>query len=176
MMDAEEAGFGPVPAGSAVMDPFERIGRGWMLVTGGGPESWNTMTASGGGLGHLWNRDVCFVFVRPQRYTRRFMDGSRLFTVSFFGDEYRPALEFCGSHSGRDVDKAAMTGLSPFEPLPGCVSFRQASLVLAARSIYTHDLDAGGFLDDAPLGLYPDSDFHRMYVGEIVAALSGPGR
>ena len=176
MMSAGDAGFSALPAGGAVMDPFDGIGRGWMLVTGGGPGSWNTMTASWGGLGHLWNRDVCFVFVRPQRHTRRFMDGSRLFTVSFFGEEHRAALEYCGSHSGRDVDKAAMTGLEPFEPVPGCVSFRQASLVLAARTIYTHDLSAGGFLDDAQLSLYPHSDFHRMYVGEIVAALSGPGR
>lgn len=175
MVNAAEAGFNPVSKGGLVFDTFDLISRRWMLVTAGGPGGWNTMTASWGGLGHLWNRDVCFVFVRPQRHTRRFMDESDLFTVSFFGEEQRAALEFCGSHSGRNVDKAASTGLLPFEPAPGCVSFRQAELVLAARTIYSQDILRDGFLDVAPLELYPTGDFHRMYVGEITAALARSG-
>lgn len=175
MRSAGDAGFRRAGPGEIRIDPFERIGSGWMLVTAGTPESWNTMTASWGGLGHLWNRDVCFVFVRPQRHTRAFMDGNGLFTVSFFGEECRPALEFCGSRSGRDCDKAAETGLVPFEPCGGCVAFEQARIVLAARKLYIHDLKAEGFLDEAPLSLYPSSDFHRMYVGGIEEALIRDG-
>ena len=175
MRSAGDAGFRRAGPGEIRIDPFERIGSGWMLVTAGPPESWNTMTASWGGLGHLWNRDVCFVFVRPQRHTRVFMDRSGLFTVSFFDGEYRPALEFCGSRSGRDCDKAAETGLVPFEPCGGCVAFEQARIVLAARKLYIHDLAVEGFLDEAPLSLYPSSDFHRMYIGGIEEALIRDG-
>ena len=53
---------------------IELIGREWMLVTASSPEKFNTMTASWGGAGFLWNRPVAFVFVRPERYTYEFMD------------------------------------------------------------------------------------------------------
>ena len=66
-------------------NPFHLIGSDWMLITAGPPEAWNTMTASWGGLGILWNKPVSFCFVRPSRHTRGFMDRSGLYTLSFFG-------------------------------------------------------------------------------------------
>ncbi len=151
---------------------FEMIADGWMLVTAGTPASWNTMTASWGAMGELWKKKVCFAFVRPQRHTRSFMESSQRFTLSFFDEKYRPALEFCGSHSGRDVDKAAETGLLPFEPMTGAVSFEQASLVIVARKIYTHDLDPSRFLEAGIQDCYPLFDYHRMYIGEVEKVLT----
>jgi len=150
---------------------FRLIAEEWMLVTAGDFQSWNTMTASWGALGELWNKKVCFAFVRPQRYTRGFMDAATRFTLSFFPEESREALEFCGSHSGRDFDKAEATGLTPFEPAPGTVSFAQARLIVVARKIYTHDIDPGGFLDQDIADCYHSGDYHRMYVGEIQAVM-----
>jgi flavin reductase (DIM6/NTAB) family NADH-FMN oxidoreductase RutF len=151
---------------------FELMAEDWMLVTAGDMAKWNTMTASWGAMGELWKKKVCFAFVRPQRCTRGFMDSSRRFTLSFFPEEWRKALEFCGSHSGRDVDKAAATGLTPFEPAPGTVAFAEARLVFVARKIYTHDLDPSRFLDRDIADCYPSSDYHRMYIGEVEAVLS----
>ena len=65
------------------------IGSQWMLVTAGNPAHFNTMTASWGGLGFLWNRPVAFVFIRPQRYTFQFAEENSGLTLSFFGEEYR---------------------------------------------------------------------------------------
>ena len=42
---------------------FEVIGKEWMLVTAGSKEHFNTMTASWGGIGWLWNKPVVFVFI-----------------------------------------------------------------------------------------------------------------
>lgn len=151
---------------------FKLIADDWMLVTAGDLTSWNTMTASWGAMGELWSKKVCFAFVRPQRYTRGFLDAASHFTLSFFGEEQRQALEFCGSRSGRDVDKAAGTGLTPFEPAPGAVSFAQARIILVARKIYFQDLDPANFLDRDIAGCYPSSDYHRMYVGEIERVLA----
>ena len=109
------------------------IGSQWMLVTAGNPAHFNTMTASWGGLGFLWNRPVAFVFIRPQRYTFQFAEENSGLTLSFFGEEYRDALKICGSRSGRDTDKVAEAGLTP-EPTPGGnVAFGEASLVLEGR-------------------------------------------
>ena len=46
---------------------FSRINKDWMLVTAGNQEKCNTMTASWGGAGVLWNKPVSFIFIRPQR-------------------------------------------------------------------------------------------------------------
>ena len=76
------------------------------LLTAGEKGNYNTMTVSWGMLGELWGKDMVTVFVRPQRYTYEFMEKYDNFTLSFFGSEYRRALSFCGSKSGRDFDKA----------------------------------------------------------------------
>ncbi len=150
---------------------FERIQKHWMLVTSGTLGSWNTMTANWGGLGHLWNRDVAFVFVRPTRYTYEFIEKTGLLTLAFFDEHWRDALTICGSSSGRDVDKAAATGLKPAEPRPGFISFEQAELTFACRVIHKQDLDPKGFVEASLAGNY-DGDYHRLYVAEIVATLA----
>lgn len=146
---------------------FQLIGRDWMLVTAGNLDSYNTMTASWGGFGHLWNRDVCWCVIRPQRYTYKFIEAADRFTLSFFLKEHRDALKFCGTKSGRDYDKAAETGLTPFATESGAVAFEEAKLVLECRKDYIHDLDPNGFLDPRIHSEYPDKDYHRMYLGEI---------
>ena len=81
------------------------IGQDWMLVTAGDQEKFNMMTASWGSMGYLWNKPVVMVFVRPQRYTFEFTEKKDEFTLSFFDEKYRHALNVCGSVSGRDVNK-----------------------------------------------------------------------
>ena len=151
---------------------FKLIDRDWMLITAGSIKSWNTMTASWSGLGVLWNKPVAFAFVRPTRHTYGFMERSGRFTLSFFHARFRQALVFCGTHSGRDTDKAAATGLEPLAVAPGAVSFRQARLVMVCRKLYTTDIAPGRFLDPKIDKLYPKKDYHRLYVGEITACLA----
>lgn len=149
---------------------FRRIGREWMLITAGKPEKFNTMTASWGGVGVLWNTNVTFSFVRPSRYTYGFMEKEKYYTLSFFGADCRRALQFCGSKSGRDVDKVAETGLTPVFDAPAPY-FAEAELVLVCRKLYTQDLDTERLLDPALMANYKDGDVHRMYVGEITKVL-----
>jgi flavin reductase (DIM6/NTAB) family NADH-FMN oxidoreductase RutF len=130
------------------------------------------MTASWGALGMLWNHPVAFAFVRPTRHTYSFMEKSRLFTLSFFPARFRKALLFCGTHSGRDTDKAKATGLIPFTPAPGAVAFEQARLILVCRKLYTTDINPGRFLDPRIDKLYPKKDYHRVYCGRIAKVLS----
>lgn len=153
-------------------NPFQLIGREWMLVTAGMPDAFNTMTASWGGLGHLWNRDVSFCFVRQQRHTYSFMESASHYTLSFYDKPHRAALDYCGSHSGRDVDKVAATGLTPLADETGAVYFAQARLVLVCRKLYGGDIVPAAFTDPAlPAEVYPKGDFHRMYIGEIMRCL-----
>ncbi len=152
---------------------FKLIAEDWFLLTAGtGADGYNTMTASWGGLGQLWHKRVAFVFVRPQRHTWGFVENNGLFTMSFFQEEYRDALKYCGAHSGRDSDKAGETGLTPFEPSAGAIAFKEARLILVCRKLYYQDIQPERFLDDEIDSLYPEKGYHRMYVGEIEKAFT----
>src|SRR5512137_697572 len=94
-------------------NPFKLIGADWMLITAGTADANNTMTASWGGLGVLWERKVATCYIRPGRYTYGFMEKAPFFTLSFFAEEHRAALRYCGTHSGRNGDKAKEAGLTP---------------------------------------------------------------
>jgi len=150
---------------------FKLIGSDWMLITAGTLDAYNTMTASWGGLGVLWNKDVCFCFVRPTRHTYGFMEKADTFTLTFFDEDYRDALKFCGSHSGRDVDKAAKTGLTPVQSSSGSVYFNEARMVIECRKLYYQDIDPANFIDPSIDKNYSLKDYHRMYVGEIIKCL-----
>jgi flavin reductase (DIM6/NTAB) family NADH-FMN oxidoreductase RutF len=151
-------------------NPFDKIGREWMLVSAGSSGNFNTMTASWGGMGVLWNADVCFAFVRPTRYTYEFMEREDYFSLSFFGPDYRHALRFCGTHSGRDVDKAAAAGLTPVFDAPAPY-YEQCSIAVICRKIYYQDIDPKNFIDSTIKSHYQQKDYHRMYVGEVVKVL-----
>lgn len=147
---------------------FAMLDDEWMLVTAGNMKSFNTMTASWGGFGILWNKPVAYVFVRPTRYTYDFMEHASFFTLTFFAEQYREILRFCGSQSGRDTDKIAATGLIPKASPSGGVLFSQAYLAFECRKIYHSDIDPLMFLDHAIGKNYPKKDYHRMYIGEII--------
>lgn len=154
------------------LKPFKLILKDWMLITAGPPDSYNTMTGGWGGLGALWGKHICWCVIRPQRYTYEFMEREQSFTLSFFEEQYRPALELCGSKSGRDIDKAAAAGLTPIAgTLPGTTSFAEARMVVECRKIYFQDIDPRNFLDPSIHEWYPEKDYHRLYVGEVVNCL-----
>ncbi len=163
--------LGEVDPRSLGDNPFALIGDDWMLITAGTLESYNTMTASWGGLGVLWNKNVCFCFVRPTRHTYTFMEDAQRFTLSFFGEEYRAALNYCGSHTGKNVDKAKEAGITPASTESGAVYFAEARLVLECEKIYFQDMLPRNFLAPGISKLYPQKDYHRMYVGGIVRCL-----
>ena len=151
---------------------FSMVGDQWMLITAGTPEHCNTMTASWGGLGILWNKCVATCYIRPQRYTKEFVDREEYFTLAFFGEEHRKALALCGSKSGREVDKAAECGFTVAAGAGNAPYFEQAELVLVCRKLFRQTMDEGCFLDKSLIEKhYPGGDFHVTYVGEIVECL-----
>jgi flavin reductase (DIM6/NTAB) family NADH-FMN oxidoreductase RutF len=177
MSDAE---FRPLEWRAVRENLSKKLAEEWMLVTPGVPGRWNTMTASWGGFGHLWNLDTAFVFVRPSRHTFGFMEREEGFTLSFFGEAGRRALEICGASSGRDTDKARAAGLSPraFVAPAGAaqgggaqrVGFEEAHLLLSCRKLFAQDLDRKSFIEPSILPRhYPQGDLHRLYVGAIEA-------
>ena len=147
---------------------FDLIGKQWMLITFGNKNKFNTMTASWGSLGYLWNTRISTIFIRPQRYTYELAEKFDNYTLSFFDKKYKNFLTYCGSHSGRDVDKIKNTGLIPVESELGNIYFEQAKLVIECKKIYYDDINPEHFIDKLLKRNYPNKDYHRMYIGKIL--------
>ena len=116
-------------------NPFQKIGKQWMLITAGNESGYNTMTASWGGAGVMWGKPSVTAYIRPQRYTKEFVDREETFTLSFYGEEYRKALNLFGTVSGKDRDKikeaAERLGVGPCNL---CENLEEAGKVCAEKA------------------------------------------
>lgn len=152
-------------------NPFDEISKGWYLITSGDTNNYNTMTASWGTMGVFWSKPVVNSFVRPQRYTFEFMEKNDIFTLSFFDEKYRSSLNYCGSHSGRDVDKAKECNLTPIA-FEDATAFEEAELVFVCKKLYSYDIKPEQMIDQTIESFYPTHDYHRCYFGEILKVFS----
>jgi len=159
---------------------FEQIDKKWFLVTAKKhktDQKVNTMTASWGFMGIMWGKPLVNCVIRPVRHTYEFMEEADYFTISFFGEKYRKALNILGTKSGRDTDKIAEAGLTVLDvgkifdsgEISGkAVSFEEAEITMTCKKIYYHDIDPKNFVDPQIDGNYPNKDYHRVYFGEII--------
>lgn len=161
------------PLLDTILTPFSTIADGWMLITAGNGTArteWNTMTASWGGFGFIWNKRTVTCVIRPTRHTFSFVEKEDLITFSFFDSSMRKALEVCGSTSGSSTDKALAAGLTPLLLESGAVGFAEAKVTLVCRKIYAQDINPSLFIDPSLDKNYPKKDYHRMYICEILHA------
>lgn len=154
---------------------FKLIGKDWMAITAQNNHGdVNTMTASWGGLGVMWAKDVAFVVIRPQRYTKEFIDESNKFSLSFFEEKYRDKLKYFGTVSGRDEDKMVSSGLivNYENKIP---YFAEAKVVILCKTLYKQIMQKDCFIDEKLINLWhPNNDFHTLYVSEIEKILIKP--
>lgn len=146
---------------------FQLIGNDWMLVTAEAEGKINAMTASWGGLGVLWKKNVAYVVIRPQRYTKDLIDQASTFSLTFYEESFRKTLSYLGTVSGRDEDKVAKSGLT-LRHLEGTPYFEEARVVMRCKKLYAQDLAPESFIDTQLMNeIYPTKDFHTLYIAEI---------
>lgn len=163
--------FQSVDPKSLDQNVFSLIGDQWMLITAGTAETCNTMTASWGGLGVIWGAPAATCYIRPQRYTKEFVDREEYFTLTFFPEEYRKALSLCGTKSGREMDKVKECGFTVKTASCGAPYFEEAELVLVCRKRFAQAMDPNNIPQEIKEKWYPQKDYHTMYIGEIVEVL-----
>ena len=164
--------FQPIPVDMLDMNPFTKIGKEWALLTAGNKQESNTMTISWGGVGALWGKNVVYVFVRDSRYTKKLIDAGDFFSLTFVSDQYRNALNYCGSHSGRNEDKIANAGLT-VDYRHGIPYIDEGNLVLVCEKMSATRITDDSFLDSEIADKwYKDGDMHTMYVGQIIDVLA----
>lgn len=160
-----------------VLRDFDANGFTWfaspLLLAAGNTGNSNAMTIGWGTIGALWGmqRPCVTVFVAEKRHTKLFMDSSDYFTVMEFNDGDN-ILEYMGSKSGRDGDKAKALGLHTAYTANGTPYYTEADLVIECRTMYAAPFDPKGFRSDVPRRLYENfpAGIHTMYIGEVVGA------
>ena len=146
---------------------FSLIGDQWLLITAGTAEDCNTMTASWGGVGIMWGKPVAYIFIRPQRYTKEFVDAADTLSLSVLDEEYRKTLSYLGTVSGRDEDKIAKSGLTVVHE-GQTPYFAEAHTALICRKLFAQPYDPACFIDKScEEKWYPQKDYHTMYIVEI---------
>ncbi len=143
------------------------IGKDWMLVTAAKDGKANTMTASWGGLGVMWGKNVAYIVIRPQRFTKEFIDCSDRLSLTFYGNDKKEMLSYLGTVSGRDEDKISKAGLTvkfdgetPY--------FEEAEMVLEVKKLYAQEFSPECMLDsEIDEKWYAAKDYHTMYICEI---------
>ena len=143
----------------------------WMILTAGTREDFNMMTVAWGSIGSMWFKPFVQVVVRPQRYTREYMEKADTFTLCAFPEKYSQDLQTMGFVSGRDGDKVSQTNLTVKDSTKvEAPSYNEANFILECRKMYFQDMDPENFLDEGIHEYYPEKDYHRIYFGEILAA------
>ena len=159
---------------------LEALPRGILLNTNG--DKFNAMVIGWGALGVVWGVPAFTVYVRQGRYTRAQLDSTGEFTLSIPLEKPDPAINrVCGMQSGRDIDKAALAGLTPEPPevnhTPGV---REYPLTLECQVLYSRPQEPDRLPDDLRERMYPRDvdgtaplanwDAHVAYIGKIVSA------
>lgn len=134
----------------------------------------NTMTISWGTLGIEWNKPIFTTFVRESRFTKQQLEKNGEFTINIpYGEFDKSILGYCGSKSGRDVDKIKELGLTLEEPaelsVPG---IKELPLTLECKVVYKQVQDCSSLSKETIERFYPGEtkDTHIAYYGEIVKA------
>ncbi|MBE5773114.1 MAG: flavin reductase family protein [Clostridiales bacterium] len=147
----------------------EKLAHGGIFLTVKG-ETPNTMTIGWATIGHIWNRPVFMVLVRPQRHTYEMLKKAGEFTVSVpTKNPLLKELAFAGTKSGRDLNKfdghgiTAAKGQTIETPV-----IEECGLHFECKVVLTQDM-TGERMDTALMDrCYPERDFHTMFFGEIV--------
>ncbi len=151
--------------------PFKIIGKDWMLITAEAGGKANAMTASWGGLGVMWDKNVAFIVVRPQRYTKEFIDNAGTFSLTFFDKSYQKMLGYFGTKSGRDEDKIKKFNLT-LGHVDGTPYFEEAGMVFICKKLYHQNFEPSCFIEQSLNDKwYPTIDHHTMYIAEVTNIL-----
>lgn len=139
----------------------------WMLVTAGDENDFNMMTASWGGLGHLYGKPVAFCFIYPSRYTYQLMEKGDTYTLSFYTETHRDALKYCGSHSGKNEDKVKGSKLTPITTPTGNRTFKEAWMIIECKKMVSQPFTPEALQDEKLKEEWKGKPLHKMYIGEI---------
>ena len=151
-----------------VEDSIKRINEGAFLTVRSG-KALNTMTIGWATFGVIWKKPILMVAVRSSRHTFGIIEEAKDFTVTVPTGDMHKEIAYCGSSSGRDVDKFKICSLETTKSRQVASPFiKTAGRHYECRIVYRSAMDPSRFDKDYDSALYPKKDYHTLYFGEIV--------
>ena len=149
---------------------FNLVGKDWTVITAG--EEPNSMVASWGGVGIMFNKPVTWCFLRANRYTLEKIKETGFYTMSYFPEQYKGDIMPFGTKSGRNTDKMAQTKLTPVLTPAGAPAYKEAKIIIECKLIAAPTVSKDEFYTqegkDFLQGGYDEAkDWHKLVYGEI---------
>lgn len=148
---------------------LDQINKGAFLTVTDG-EVTNTMTIGWGNIGIIWSKPIFMIAVRYSRYTYDILEKAKDFTISVpINKNLKKELAYCGTYSGKDVDKfkecnlILRDGLSVNSPV-----IENCELHYECKIVYKQAMEPATLDESIKDRYYKDKDYHILYFGEIV--------
>jgi flavin reductase (DIM6/NTAB) family NADH-FMN oxidoreductase RutF len=150
-------------------ESINKIKEGAFLTVKSG-NTLNTMTIGWAAFGVVWSKPIMMVAVRSSRHTFGLIDAAEDFTVTVPAGDMQKETAYCGTKSGRNVDKFKMCNLETTD------GRHVVSPIIKTRGrhyeckiIYKSAMNPAYLDKDYDSSLYPKKDYHTLYFGEVLA-------
>jgi flavin reductase (DIM6/NTAB) family NADH-FMN oxidoreductase RutF len=154
-----------------ILDSLKR--KGLLLASTGKSCRANVMTIGWANVGILWYRPFFIAYVRKSRYTHELLEETGDFTVNVPPDNFDDVIEYCGTRSGRNVDKVKELGLkiedSRIVKSPGLAA---SPVTLECKIVFKKEIESNDVPSHVRDRFYSKDDYHTCYFAEIVNIIS----
>ena len=149
---------------------FKLVGKDFTVITAG--ETPNSMVASWGGVGIMFNKPVTWNFLRANRFTLEKIRETGTYTMCYFPDQYKGDIMQFGTKSGRNTDKMAQTKLTPMMTPDGYPAYAEAKIIIECKLIAASTVSKDEFYTEEAKtflqeGFDDAKDWHKLVYGEI---------
>jgi flavin reductase (DIM6/NTAB) family NADH-FMN oxidoreductase RutF len=154
---------------SVAEDSVNKI-RAGAFLTVKSEKGFNTMTIGWATFGFVWRKPIMMVAVRLSRHTFGIIEAAGEFTVTVPAGDMRKEIAFCGSESGRNVDKFKACNLetSVGRKIDSPV-IKTGGRHYECKIVYKSAMNPAHLDSNYDSLLYPQKDYHTLYFGEILA-------
>ncbi|MDR1054499.1 MAG: flavin reductase [Prevotellaceae bacterium] len=153
---------------------FKLVGEDFTVITAGDETHYNSMTASWGGVGILFNNPATWCFLRANRYTLELMKKHETYTMAYFPEEYKDRVMYLGSVTGRNTDKMKNTTLTYVKTHDGNIAYKEAKLIIECKLIELTTVNPSDFYTEKGKSFIEEAytevkDYHKIVLGQITS-------
>lgn len=151
---------------------FKLVGSDYTVITSGKPEDYNSMVASFGGWGILFEKPTTWCFLRANRHTLNYIRKEQTYTMAYFDAPFKEQIMIFGTKSGKDTNKMKEHTLTAVQTPSGSTSYKEAKLIIECKLIELTTVSPNDFYTqegkDFVAGAYDEAkDYHKLVFGEI---------
>lgn len=151
---------------------FRLLSQDHTVITAGTDSLYNSMTASWGGWGQLFEKPVTWCFLNGSRYTLELIKKEEVYTMSYFPEQYKDQVIAFGSKSGRNSDKMKNHTFTMVKTPEGNISYKEAKLIIECKLFEVTSVNPDDFYTEEGRffveNAYKDAkEYHKLVFGMI---------